>query len=40
MKNVTDFVTIHILPYWEDIPMSIQRSISHLADVRVKVEKS
>ena len=39
MKNVTDFVTIHILPYWEDIPMSIQRSISHLADVRVKVEK-
>lgn len=39
MKNVTDFVTIHILPYWEDLPMSIEKSINHLADVRVKVEK-
>ncbi|WP_198305399.1 glycosyl hydrolase [Arcobacter vandammei] len=39
MKNVTDFVTIHILPYWEDLPMSIEKSINHLADVRIKVEK-
>ncbi len=39
MKNVTDFVTIHILPYWEDLPMSIEKSINHLADVRVEVEK-
>lgn len=39
MKNITDFVTIHILPYWEDLPMSIEKSINHLADVRVKVEK-
>ena len=31
-KKVTDFVTIHILPYWEDDPMNIE-SIKHLADV-------
>ena len=39
MKNITDFTTIHILPYWEDLPMSIEKSINHLADVRLKVEK-
>ena len=38
IKESTDFVTIHILPYWEDEPMGIKRAISHLADVRVEVE--
>ena len=38
IKDATDFVTIHILPYWEDEPMGIKRAISHLADVRVEVE--
>lgn len=38
IKEVTDFVTIHILPYWEDNPMNIEKSIGHLADVRGEVE--
>jgi len=38
IKNLTDFVTIHILPYWEDDPMNISESIKHLAEVRHEVE--
>lgn len=38
IREVTDFVTIHILPYWEDDPMNIDQSIGHLADVRGEVE--
>ena len=38
IREATDFVTIHILPYWEDEPMGIQRAIGHLADVRGEVE--
>lgn len=38
IKEVTDFVTIHILPYWEDEPKNIKTSIGHLADVRGEVE--
>ncbi|MDQ1245025.1 MAG: hypothetical protein QG565_1366, partial [Campylobacterota bacterium] len=38
IKDITDFVTIHILPYWEDDPMNIDQSIGHLADVRGEVE--
>ena len=38
IKEVTDFVTIHILPYWEDDPMEITSAIKHLADVRHEVE--
>jgi len=37
IKDITDFVTIHILPYWEDDPMNIDQSIGHLADVRGEV---
>ena len=38
IKEVTDFVTIHILPYWEDDPMEITTAIKHLANVRHEVE--
>lgn len=38
IRETTDFVTIHILPYWEDEPMNIQRAIKHLANIRVEVE--
>ena len=38
IKNSTDFVTIHILPYWEDEPLGIKNAISHLAEVRIEVE--
>ncbi|MFA6191093.1 MAG: glycosyl hydrolase [Sulfurimonas sp.] len=38
IREVTDFVTIHILPYWEDDPMNIDASLKHLAEVRGEVE--
>ena len=40
IKEVTDFVTIHILPYWEDNPMNINQAIKHLVKVRLEVEKT
>jgi len=36
----TDFVTIHILPYWEDDPMNIEDAITHLKEVREEVQKT
>jgi exo-beta-1,3-glucanase (GH17 family) len=38
IKEVTDFVTIHILPYWEDDTMNIEKAIAHLAEKRTEVE--
>lgn len=29
-----DFITIHLLPYWEDQPTGIDRALDHVADVR------
>ena len=28
-----DFVTIHLLPYWEDVPMGIDQALAHVAEV-------
>lgn len=38
VREATDFVTIHILPYWEDDPMNIESAIKHLEGVRENVE--
>lgn len=38
VAEATDFVTIHILPYWEDDPMNIESAIKHLESVRENVE--
>jgi exo-beta-1,3-glucanase (GH17 family) len=35
--DAVDFVTIHILPYWEDFPISAQGSVAHLDSIRRKV---
>lgn len=40
IEEVTDFVTIHILPYWEDNPMNIDEAIDHLVKVRLEVEET
>jgi exo-beta-1,3-glucanase (GH17 family) len=32
-----DFVTIHILPYWEDNPVSIDRAIPHIKKIREEI---
>jgi exo-beta-1,3-glucanase (GH17 family) len=35
--EAVDFVTIHILPYWEDFPISAKDSVSHIDEIRKKV---
>lgn len=32
-----DYLTIHILPYWEDEPVAPQRALQHVADVYARV---
>jgi len=32
-----DFVTIHILPYWEDDPVSIHRAMGHIKKIREEI---
>jgi exo-beta-1,3-glucanase (GH17 family) len=32
-----DFVTIHILPYWEDEPVPAEDAVAHVRDIRDKV---
>jgi len=32
-----DFVTVHILPFWEDDPVDIGRALAHVAEVRGKI---
>ncbi|TAL73647.1 MAG: glycoside hydrolase family 17 [Rhodanobacter sp.] len=33
-----DFVTVHILPYWEDQPVPPEAAVQHVADVYARVE--
>ena len=35
--DAVDFVTIHVLPYWEDFPVSAAQAAPHLDDIRHKV---
>jgi glucan 1,3-beta-glucosidase len=37
VQNSVDFVTIHVLPYWEDFPMPASRAAAHVAAIRAKV---
>jgi exo-beta-1,3-glucanase (GH17 family) len=37
LQNAVDFVTIHILPYWEDFPIPAERVAAHVAAIRAKV---
>ena len=34
VQNAVDFVTVHILPYWEDFPIPASRAAEHVADIR------
>ena len=40
LVDVVDFVTVHILPYWEDHPIPAEQAPAHIADIRVKVGES
>jgi exo-beta-1,3-glucanase (GH17 family) len=33
IAEAVDFVTIHILPYWEDIPIPADQAAAHIADI-------
>ncbi len=37
VANAVDFVTIHILPYWEDFPVPARLAASHVEEIRKKV---
>jgi exo-beta-1,3-glucanase (GH17 family) len=37
VANVVDFVTIHILPYWEDFPISASQAGEHVDTIRRQV---
>ncbi|MCL1824813.1 MAG: beta-1,6-glucan synthase [Betaproteobacteria bacterium] len=32
-----DFITVHILPFWEDDPVDIERALAHVAAAREKI---
>src|SRR5262245_65779200 len=35
--DAVDFVTIHILPYWEDFPIKAKFAASHVASIRKRM---
>ncbi|MBF0128685.1 MAG: hypothetical protein HQL33_01705 [Alphaproteobacteria bacterium] len=35
-----DFITIHILPFWEDEPMSVDDALAHVERILAKVERA
>ncbi len=37
LQNAVDFVTIHILPYWEDFPLPASLAAAHVDAIRKKV---
>jgi exo-beta-1,3-glucanase (GH17 family) len=37
LASAIDFVTIHILPYWEDQPVTAEKAVEHVREVRKKV---
>lgn len=37
LAAATDFVTIHILPYWEDKPVAANDAVAHVREVRDKL---
>jgi len=37
LASAADFVTVHILPYWEDFPISASVAASHVDSIRAKV---
>ncbi len=37
LAGAVDFVTIHILPYWEDEPVEAQGAVAHVQEIRAEV---
>jgi glucan 1,3-beta-glucosidase len=40
LASSVDYLTIHILPYWEDRPVSPDRAVQHVATVYAKVQQA
>ena len=38
LASAADFITIHILPYWEDDPVSVEDAVAHVREVRDRVQ--
>ena len=38
LASAVDFVTVHVLPYWEDDPQPIDRAIAHAENVMQRVQ--
>jgi glucan 1,3-beta-glucosidase len=39
LADITDFVTIHILPYWEDDPIAAEHAAAHVDSIRARIAK-
>ena len=37
VQSAVDFVTIHVLPYWEDFPIPATRAAAHVTAIRARV---
>ena len=40
LASAVDFVTIHILPYWEDDPVAASAAADHVSDIRRRVAEN
>jgi len=37
IAGTVDFVTIHLLPYWEDFPIPVDRAAAHVESIRAEI---
>src|SRR5262249_29497714 len=37
VASAVDFVTIHILPYWEDVPLPVKLAANHVQAIRSRI---
>lgn len=40
LATAVDFITIHILPYWEDEPVGVDLALQHLRDVHAQMQQA
>jgi glucan 1,3-beta-glucosidase len=40
LASAVDFVTIHILPYWEDDPVAAKDAVAHVREIRERLAKA
>ena len=40
LASAADFVTIHILPYWEDDPVAAKDAVAHVKEIRAKLQQA